>query len=503
MKIKLSKTWIVIIIIVLLIVGYYISKSVFKSPTEGLATEKVQKGEVSQEISETGSVKATEEINLGFKSVGKVARIDVVVGDSVKRGDILAELDPGQASAQLQSYKSALDNAQSQYDKLINGLTVADLKIYQDAVSTAQQNLNHSYDGALNTLNSAYSGIYGSYVLATSIKDTYFPTTDTEGIAVSNAKSDISASMQDAKVYLDLAAKSPSNADLDSTVLRMLAALKSVFDDVRTMREQCNQDIYYYQVTDADKTLLDTQKTTVNTALTNVTTLQQSIASYKLVLQKAQDDLSSKSASPRPEDIDAERAQVQQAQANVNLYQSQLNDIYLASPIDGVITKINIKKGQVAPVSQTAISLLSSEPFQIKVDIYEQDIVNVKVGDDVKIDLVPFPKEMFNGKVLSIDPAETIVDNVVYYEVTVEFPDQPDGIKSGMTADITIEANKKENVVRVSKNAIAQIDGAETVQVFRNGKIENAIITTGLEGNDYYEVTSGLNEGDIIIMGKQ
>ena len=52
-----------------------------------------------------------------------------------------------------------------------------------------------------------------------------------------------------------------------------------------------------------------------------------------------------------------------------------------------------------------------------------------------------------------IDPAEKIVDNVVYYEVTIDFSNQAEGIKSGMTADIVIETNKKDNVLMIPKNS--------------------------------------------------
>ena len=154
-------------------------------------------------------------------------------------------------------------------------------------------------------------------------------------------------------------------------------------------------------------------------------------------------------------------------------------------------------------MAQSAINLLSTDPFEIKVAVYEQDIVNVKVGNDVKIDLVAFPKNAFLGKVLSIDPAETIIDNVVYYEITIDFPDQPEGIRSGMTADITIETNKKDNVLMVPKNVVQNLGGKDLVQVVKNGKIENREIITGLEGNEYYEVLSGLSDGDTIITGKK
>jgi len=502
-KIKLSKTWIIIIIIILIIVGYYIVKTVFKNPTDNLIIEKVQKGEVLQEVSETGSVKATEDITLSFKSIGKIDKIDVAVGDDVKKGDILAELDSSQSSAQLQAAKAALDSANTQYNKLVNGLTQEDIKTYQDAVVSAKQDLSNAYSGALNTLNNAYTNIYNAYNVAVSIQNNYFVTQDPQGIQVSNAKADINSNMQNAQSYLNIAEKSMVPSDIDTAVSQMILALNNVYDDVDIVRTQCDQGIYYYKVTNTDKAILDAQKTAVNTVLNSITALQQNIASLKITLQKSQDNLSLQTANARPEDIALSQSQIKQAQANVDALQSQLNDNYLISPIDGKITDVNIKKGQVVSPSQSVINLLSTEPFQIKVDIYEQDIVNVKVGDDVKINLVAFPKETFLGKVLLIDPAETIVDNVVYYNVTIEFPNQPDGIRSGMTADITIEANKKDNVLRIPKNAVTQIDSTQTVQVVKNGKIENATITTGLEGNDYFEVTSGLKEGDQIVTGKE
>jgi len=500
---KVSKTWLVVIAIILIIVGYYVVKAAFKSPTDGLVIEKIQKGQVLQQVSEAGSVKAAEDISLSFKPIGKIARVGVAVGDSVKKGDVLAELDLSQTSAQLQSAKAALNSAVSQYDKLVNGLTAEDLKIYEDAVTSARQDLSNAYDGARNTLNDAHVKIYNAYNVVVSIQNNYFSALDQQGIPVANARNDINSNLKDIENYLGPTGKNLSEPDIDSALSRMLVVLNNVYNNLKIIRDQSDIGIYYSAVPSADKTSLDTQKGYINTASTSANDLKQSIASLKVALQEAQDNLSLKAASARQEDVGIYTAQVRQAQANVDGLQSQLRDNYLFSPIDGMITEVNVKNGQVVSPSQSAINLLSAEPFQIKVDIYEQDIVNVKVGNSVKIDLVSFPKQTLEGKVLSIDPAETIVDNVVYYKVTIEFPSQPDGIRSGMTADITIETNKKDNVLRIPKNAVLQIDGVQSVQVFKNGKITDETITTGLEGNDYFEVLSGLSAGDQIIIGKK
>jgi RND family efflux transporter MFP subunit len=335
------------------------------------------------------------------------------------------------------------------------------------------------------------------------VQGNYFDGQDQQGIKVGDSRTDINQNMESVELSLDKAKVSHSNSDIEGAVSQTLTALDNISYDLGIIRQQCDEGIYYTNVSATDKASLDAQGGYINTASSSVIAAQASLGSYKLALQKAQDNLALKTASARPEDVDIYQSQIKQAQANVNALQSQLNDNYLASPINGIITNVNIKTGQVVSPSETAINLLSTEPFQIKVNIYEQDIVNVKIGDDVKINLVAFPNQAFDGKVLSINPAETIVDNVVYYEVTIEFLNQPDGIRSGMTADIVIEANKKENVLRIPKNAVAQINGAETVQVLKGNKIEDRTITVGLEGNDYFEVISGLSEGEQIITGKK
>jgi len=492
---KINKIWIIAIIIILIIIGYYVVKSVFKSPTDGLVIEKIQKGSVLQEVSETGSIRATEDISLGFKSIGRISEINVSVGENVKKGDVLAKLDLSQTSAQLQSAKAALDSAKTEYDKLVNGLTQEDIKTYQNAVTSAKDDLQGVYNSSRNTLNNAYTKIYNSYTTVVSLQNDYFGPMDQSGIKVLNSRNDINTNMQDIKKYLD--------GDIDIALSRMTIALDNIYNDLKIVREQCDEGAYYSTVSAADKTTIDTQKEYINTASTSITTSQQDVNSYKIALQKAEDNLALKTANARPEDIDIYKASISQAQANVDALQSQLNDNYLASPINGKITDINMKRGQIVSPSQSVIDLLSTEPFQIKVNIYEQDIVNVKVGNSVKINLVAFQKENFTGKVLSIDPAETIVDNVVYYEVTIDFSNQPEGVRSGMTADIVIETNKKDNVLKIPKNAVSQIEGIDTVQVLKGNKIENRTIILGLEGNDYLEVVSGLKEGDQIITGKK
>ena len=501
--IKIKKSRIIIAIIVLIVIGYFGFSSLFKNETDGYITEIAEIGEVLQEVSETGNVRSAEDISLSFKTVGKISKIYASVGDSVKKGDAIVELDASQLFAQLQGGLAGLEAAQKQYDKLLSGSTQEDIKPYQDAVASAEHNLKSSYDGALNEMEDAYTKIYNAYTLVVSIKNDYFSAQDQEGIKVQVSRDNINKEMQSVKEYLDLIKANNNYNEFDNAISGSLSALDSVYDDLKIIRTQCDEGIYYSKVSSADKTLLDTQKGYIYTAISSITSSQQSVGSYKIALQTAENNLSIKTADPRMEDIDIYKAQINQAQASVDLLRSQLSDNYLRSPINGIVTRINAKRGETVSPGAPVIDMLSSEPFQIKTNIYEQDIVNVKIGDLVRVNLIAFPKETFLGKVVLIDPAEKIVDNVVYYEVTIDFPNQADGIRSGMTADIVIETNKKENVLMIPKNAIEKMDGKEFVEIIKNKKVETREIVTGLEGNYYYEVVSGLKEGDEIITGKK
>jgi len=460
---KISKTWLIIIVIILLIAGYYIVKSVFKSPVDGLVLGKIQKGQVLQQVSETGSVRAVKDIGLGFKSIGRVDVINVAVGDNVKKGDILAKLESSQLLAQLQSAKAAANE-------------------YGSGLVTAKDNLQSAYNSALNILNNAYTSIFNAYNKITYLQNDYFVGFDQ---AARDGKTQVQETLILLKPQIDSAKISGYFTEIDSTIFTAINSLNTTFDSLKIIRITLDEPYYYGRIPDSEKTEIDTQKTNINNALTSLTASQANISSYKIALKKAEDST------------------IEQAQGNVDALQSQLRDNYLISPIDAKVTEVNVKRGQVVSPSQTVVNLLSLDPFQIKVAIYEQDIVNIKVGNDVKVNLVAFPKQVLLGKVLLIDPAETIIDNVVYYEVTIELISQPLGIKSGMTADIIIETNKKDNVLIIPKNAVLQNDANQIVQVFKNGKIENVIITTGLEGNDYFEVLSGLSEGDQIIIDKK
>ena len=124
------------------------------------------------------------------------------------------------------------------------------------------------------------------------------------------------------------------------------------------------------------------------------------------------------------------------------------------------------------------------------------------MGNEVTISLVPFPDQEFSGKVVSIDPAQVIVDGVVYYKVTIAFDNLTVQVKPGMTADVTIKVASRENVLTMPGSAITRQGGDKaTVQVMDGNTSTEKEIQIGLQGsNDTVEVISGLSEGQTVLL---
>jgi len=474
-KFKISTAWVVIIIIILLVVGYFASKQLFKDPLASYTLEKVSNGEVVQEVSETGSIRTAEKISLGFKSMGRIEKIYVNVGDEVKQGQEIAALDNRDIVLQLRGAEGgaeiSLENAE---------------RNLEDTKKTATENINKAYKDAMESLDDANLKIYNAFNFVDLLKTTYFERGDNESIIVSDNVAKISLDFEKFKILVGIIKKS----GIEESISSDLDQVNSYVGDIKNSLEQIRNATsplgpYQSIVSSANLTELDAHKANLNTVYFAIVSESQNI---KTVL------------ATNATLFNSAESQVNTVKTQIDPLNLKIQESVVRSISAGKVIEISKRVGEVVQPGEQVISFLPSSPFQVKANIYEQDIVNVKVGDAVKINLVAFPKQTFDGKVIFINPGEKIVDNVVYYEVTIDFAQQPESIRSGMTADIVVLTNKKEKVVRVPKNAVLNIGEKEIIRVAKNGKIEDREVITGLEGNDYFEIISGLKEGEDIVL---
>jgi HlyD family secretion protein len=221
----------------------------------------------------------------------------------------------------------------------------------------------------------------------------------------------------------------------------------------------------------------------------------------------AQKQLTQLIAPARSEDLSLAQAKVNDAQSVLDLAKKQVDDSTIKSPIDGQVIRDNYEIGEQISGAAPVYSVLAENNFEISVDISESDVAKVKIGDAVEITLDSFgPDTKFNGTVYFIEPASTVIQDVIYYKVKIKFTDSAEilaGIKPGMTANITIITDKKENVLTLAERAVIEkSNGEKIVRVLSGGKITEVPVKTGLRGDDgLVEILAGnLKEGETIIL---
>lgn len=521
----MKKKKIILIAIAAVIVLAIIYNAFIKKEEVSFELFNVVKGDVSQEVSETGQVQMGKAVNLGFKNAGTLDWVFVKVGDKVWPGSSLARQETVQLNIELNEYQAALDIAQAKLDQLLEGATPEEIQAAQTDVETAQialedaeedyeNDVNHAYEDALVVLDDAYLKVSAGLVTVSSVRRSYFYSSDQESITVVSKESEISSLVSSLNSYISQAYASSTDESIDNAISFARTGLATIYNDMNAIKAIAEGNTYTNTVSSADKTALDTARTNANTALTSVTNAQQAITSAKTTgqtavntakgnLQKAQDDLALLLADPSQSNITLYQAQVSQAQAKVDLYKNKITEATLKSPVQGQVIAINREIGEtVQPsLSESVITILPATNYEIEVDIYEEDIVKMEIGNSVDISLIAFPDEVFSGRVISINPAEDLIDGVVYYAVKVNFENFPEGIKPGMTADLSIKVAEKTDVLSVPEDAIQEKDGKNTVKVYKDKEITEKEIEIGLIGSDdMVEVISGLAEGEQVVI---
>lgn len=301
--------------------------------------------------------------------------------------------------------------------------------------------------------------------------------------------------------------KTSVKADQTSTSTA-LSAVQTAEQALLTAQNNYQTQIGTYQAAvNTANNSLTTARTNLSTALASKdvqlassrASVDSALGSYNLA--KAQ--LNYKTAAPRVVDVSYYRAQVAQASASLDYYKSQLDDYTLKAPTDGKITFVNYSAGEQTSLTKPVVSMLGKNKFYIEVDIPESDIAKIKVGNPSSITLDAYSDDVkFQGQVILIYPAETVIQDVVYYKVKVEMNDSAYEIKSGMTANCDILTSSRENAISVPYRALEQDENnRKFVRILVDGKPVEKDVEVGLRGdNGEVEVISGLKVGDKVIV---
>lgn len=229
---------------------------------------------------------------------------------------------------------------------------------------------------------------------------------------------------------------------------------------------------------------------------------QAKVDTYYKAWLVAEAQLNQIKTGARVQDINLSQAQVNQAQASLGLVRNQINNNIIKAPLDGTVTKKNYEAGEQFSSAKPVFSLLGMNNFEIEVDVSEADITKIAINDQAEITLDAFGEDIkFYGQVIFIEPAETVIQDVIYYKVKINFDGKEKEIKSGMTANANITTAKKDNVLIAPSRAVIEKNGSgKFARVLVSEEIKETPVTIGLRGdNGLVEILSGLAEGDMAV----
>ena len=203
------------------------------------------------------------------------------------------------------------------------------------------------------------------------------------------------------------------------------------------------------------------------------------------------------------EQITAQEAQVKQTEAKKQNIQAQLTKTAIRSPINGIITNQDTKVGEIISANTAIVSVISEANWEIKTDVPEADIAKIEIGDKAKLTLDAYGEDVkFSATVILIDPAETVIEGVSNYKVTLHFDEKDERIRSGMTANLDILTAEKENVIAIPQRAVISKNGDKIVRILKDDEtIEEVNVITGIRGSyGNIEIIKGISEGDRVII---
>jgi len=220
-------------------------------------------------------------------------------------------------------------------------------------------------------------------------------------------------------------------------------------------------------------------------------------------LERAEADAKAKQASCM-----AARSEIAQSRSRIDVAQAGLRRMVLRAPFDGVVADISGELGEYATPSPPgiptppAIDLIDDRCMFVSAPIDEVDAANIKAGQVSRIVLDAIKGKSFAGKVKRVAPYVLELEKQARtVEVEVEFVEPPtaENLLVGYSADVEIVHASHEKVLRIPTQTLLE---GKRVLLYRisDGVLEERVVTTGLANWEYTEITSGLNEGDQIVM---
>ncbi|HKO43029.1 MAG TPA: efflux RND transporter periplasmic adaptor subunit [Pyrinomonadaceae bacterium] len=363
-------------------------------------TARVERGNLRNTVTATGTLQAVTTVLVGSQASGTISALNVDFNSRVKKGQVIAQLDPSEAQAQVISARANLEQARA-------GLAQARAGVLQSRAGVG--NAQAQTVAAKSTVQNQAAGVLSARA----------------NLAVMKAQSD------DALAFLR---QQESLLKAGVIAQREYDIANTAYKSAQARHEQAAAQL--------NQAMLSEQSAT-----------QAGMAQSQSQVQQSQAQVQQSQAQ-----VQAAEAQVQQAQAALQLAQISLQQTTITSPIDGVVVSRDVDVGQTVAASLSAPTLFTIAndltQMQVIANIDQADIGLVEQAKGVQFTVDAFPSQSFTGKIQQIRLNPVNTQNVVTYNVAIEVSNPEEKLKPGMTTNLTFTIDERNNVLRVPNAAL-------------------------------------------------
>lgn len=457
-----QKKWVkigTIVVFALLLLGggfrvyqSYQSKQAAEEMRASIQTAPVEVGSLTESIEVTGNVEASNTATISWETSGRVSEVNVVAGQSVEEGAILASLaedslDDETIYAQVDYYE-AVEALEDLYDSY-GDYAIAEA---EEAVADARDEL----ESAEYTYNSLVEGESALDIMA--------------------AKADLIIAqdkLEEAQETWEKKKNKPETNLERANAVNSLASAQDTYDEAAR--------IYSWYSSPASDIDLAVAKSDYDVA--------------KQVLIEAEEDLEDLKAGPT-------ETEILSAESKIDSFQALMDNAWLEAPFSGVITDVDVSPGNLVYAGTYAFQIDDIDPMVVDVQVTEVEINKVELGQRATLTFDAIDDKEYTGEISKVSLAGSETSGIVYYTITIAVADADEDVLVGMNAELEIIISEIEDATLVPNEAIQlNDDGSYSVYVMNNGMMQPMPVSIGPSSDTYTEVTEGeLTEGDLVVI---
>jgi HlyD family secretion protein len=382
-------------------------------------------------IRAAGKVVPAQEAQLAFPTGGRVAAVNVAVGDTVAPGDVLVALDATAADAGVVEAQAALFRAQANLDELRAGPRTQEVAAAEARVEAAAARLAQ---------------------LANPASESDIAAARARLAAAQAALQQLSAGPQEAQriaALADLAnaeavlkqAQSAYNQVKDRNDVGMLPQSRDLQQATNNFEAaQARYDLLFAgpqaDAVAAGRAQVQEAQAALDRLLTPATPSQ--VAEAAAQVRSAQAELDLLKAGARDQQLAVAAVAVTEAESALRRAEAAQADTSLRAPFGGTVTALAVNPGEMVQGGAAVLTLADLANLEVETtDLSERDVPRVSVGRPVTV-IVQASNDQLPGAVAAIAPASTVVGGDVVYAVTITLQEQPPTLRWGMTVDVEI-----------------------------------------------------------------